>query len=195
MEAVFMYWNKVKFEGADNYKIFNVNFNDGDNLNGTLFKKDKNYFITSLSVNIKIEKDLKKLSDYKKIEEISKKLNEVINKGSEYLHEDIELKINDVNELLPIKTKRKLSTKSLEFFDEKTKKKKKVLIYSQYKELKLFGLKFKKENGIIDKFHIFLIEDDKSNLFLEKKLFYDKSKLIEIIKKKKPLQKHGFYGV
>ena len=179
MEPVFMYWNKVKFEGADNYKIFNVNFNDGDNLNGVLFKKEKNYFITSLSVNIKIEKDLKKLSDYKKIEEISKKLNEVIKKGSEYLHEDIELKINDVNDLLPIKTKRKLSTKSLEFFDEKTKKKKKVLIYSQYKELKLFGLKFKKENGIIDKFYIFLIEDDKSNLFLEKKLFYDKSKIIE----------------
>ena len=179
-----MYWNKVKFEGDDNYKLFNVNFNDGDNLTGVLFKKEKNYFITSLSLNIEIEKDLKKLSDYKKIKEISEKLNEVVNKGSEHLHEDTILEINDVNELLPDKTKRKLSTKSLEFFDEKTKKKKKVLIYSQYKELRLFGLKFKKENGIIDKFNINLVEDEKSNLFLQKKLFYDKNKLIEIIKKK-----------
>ena len=50
--------------------------------------------------------------------------------------------------------------------------------------MKLFGLKFQKENGIIDKYHIFLVEDEKNNLFLEKRLFYDKSKIIEIIKKK-----------
>ena len=72
----------------------------------------------------------------------------------------------------------------MEFFDEKTKKKKKVLIYSPYKELKFFGLKFQKENGIVDKYLISLIEDEKDNLFLEKKLFYDKSKIIEGIKKK-----------
>ena len=179
MEPVFMYWNKVKFEGDDNYKLFNVNFNDGDNLTGVLFKKEKKYFITSLSLNIEIEKDLKKLSDYKKIKEISEKLNEVVNKGSEHLHEDTILEINDVNELLPDKTKRKLSTKSLEFFDEKTKKKKKVLIYSQYKELRLFGLKFKKENGIIDKFNINLVEDEKIIYFYRKSYFTIKINLLK----------------
>ena len=184
MEPVFMYWDSVKFEGEHDYKKFKVNFTDGDKLDGVLFKKDKNYFITSLSTNIKIEKDLKKLSDYKKIEEISKKLNEVLKNGSEHLHENVELKIKNINDLTPVKTKRKISSKSLEFFDEKTKKKKKALIYSPYKELKLFGLKFQKENGIIDKYHIFLVEDEKNNLFLEKRLFYDKSKIIEIIKKK-----------
>ena len=49
--------------------------------------------------------------------------------------------------------------------------------------MRLFGLKFKKENGIIDKYTINLIEDEKNNLFLQKKIFFDKNKLIEIIKK------------
>ena len=194
MEPIFMYWNKIKFEGNSNYRKFNVNFNDGDKLDGVSFKKDKNYYITSLTTNIEIEKNLKKLSDYKKIQEISTKLNDVLKNGSQHLHKDIELKITDVNDLMPVKTKRKLSTKSLEFFDEKIKKKKKVLIYSPYMELKFFGLKFQKENGIIYKYHISLIEDDKENLFLEKKLYYNKSKVIEIIKKKIPLQKYNFYG-
>ena len=54
---------------------------------------------------------------------------------------------------------------------KKLKKKKKVSIYSQYKELKLFGLKFKKENGIIDKYTINLIEE-RNNLFLQKKKIF-----------------------
>ena len=95
----------------------------------------------------------------------------------------LEIDLEDADDLLPDKTKRKLSVKSLEFFDEKTKKKKKVFIYSGYKELKLFGLKLKKDNGIIYKYTINLI-NEKNNVFLQKKFFYDKNKLIEAIKKK-----------
>ena len=125
MEPVFMYWNKIKFEGESNYKKFNVNFNDGDRLDGVIFKKKKNYYITSLTTDIKIEKKLTKLEDYNKIKETSKKFNDLLKNGSESLYENIELKIQDVNDLKPIRTKRKISTKSLEFFDEETKKKKK----------------------------------------------------------------------
>ena len=180
-----MYWNKIKFKGNDNFKEFAVNFSDGDNLNGVIFKKDKNYFITSLSANVEIEKNLTNLKDYKKIKELSEKSNEIIKKGIDHFHNDfiLEIKLKDVDDLLPDKTKRKLSVKSLEFFDEKTKKNKTVSIYSQYEELKLFGLKFKKENGIIYKYTIDVIEDKKNNLFLQKKIFFDKNKLIEIIKK------------
>ena len=178
-----MYWSKLKFEGDKDYKKFNVNFSDGDRLDGVFFRKDKKYFITSLSTNIKIEKNLKKLEDYEKLKKVSKELNDTLKNGSQYLHEDIELKIENVNELIPLKTKRKLATKSLEFFDENSKKKKKVLIYSPYKELKFFGLKFIKENGIIDKYHINLVEDEKNNLFLEKKIFYDRDKIVEKIRK------------
>ena len=173
MEPVFMYQSKIKFKGNDNFKEFKVNFSDGDNLNGVIFKKEKNYFITSLSANVEIDKDLKGLKDYKKIKELSRKSNEIIEKGISHLHKDILLEINlkDVD-LLPDKKKRKLAVKSLEFFDEKIQKKKKVSIYSQYEELKIFGLEFVKENGIIYKYTINLFEDRKNNLFLEKIFFF-----------------------
>ena len=179
-----MYWNEVKFEGDNNYKKFTVNFNDEDRLDGVIFRKRKNYYIISLTTDIKIEKKISKLADYKKIAETSKKFNELLKNGPESLYENIELKIQDVNDLQPIKTNRKKSRKSLEFFDVKTEKKTKILIYSPYKELKYYGLHFEKRNAIIDKYEINLIEDNKKNYFLEKKLFYDKKKIIELIKKK-----------
>ena len=174
MDPVFMYWNKIKFKGEDNFKEFKVTFSNGDNLDGVIFKKEKDYFITSLTANVKINKNLKDLKDYKKMEEISKRSNTIIEKGITYLYKDIllEINLNDIDDLLPNKTKRRLSVKSLEFFDEETKKKKTVSIYSQYEELKIFGLRFKKENGIIYKYTIDLIEDEKNNLFLEKKKIF-----------------------
>ena len=182
MEPVFMCWNKSKFnENNDNFKEFKVNFNNGDNLNGVVFKKEKNYFITSLSANIEINKNVKDLKDYKKIKEV----NEIIEKGNTN-YQDIVLEINlkDVDDLLPDKKKRKIALKSFEFLDEKTQKKKIVSIYSQYEELKIFGLKFVKENGIINKYTIKLLENN-GNLSLEKKIFFDKNQIIEKIKKKK----------
>ena len=183
MDPVFMYWNKINFIGNDNFKKFMVEFSNGDRFNGVLFQKENDYFITSLSTNIKIEKDLTKLEDYDKIKKISDELNDVLNKGSDSLNEDIKLKIENVNDLEIVKTKRKLSTKTIEFLDKTIKKKKNILIYSPFKELKLFGLKFKKENDIFYKYNIHLLADAKNNFFLEKKLFYNRDKILEKIRK------------
>ena len=57
-----MYWNEVKFEGDNNYKKFTVNFNDEDRLDGVIFRKRKNYYIISLTTDIKIEKKNIKIS-------------------------------------------------------------------------------------------------------------------------------------
>ena len=183
MDPVFMYWNKINFIGNDDFKKFTVEFSDGDRFDGVLFQKENNYFITSLSTNIKIEKDLTKLEDYDKIKKISDELNDVLNKGSDSLNEDIKLKIENVNDLEIVKTKRKLSTKTIEFLDKTIKKKKNILIYSPFKELKLFGLKFKKENDIFYKYNIHLLADAKNNFFLDKKLFYNRDKILEKIRK------------
>ena len=183
MDPVFMYWNKINFIGNDDFKKFTVEFSDGDRFDGVLFQKENNYFITSLSTNIKIEKDLTKLEDYDKIKKISDELNDVLNKGSDSLNEDIKLKIENVNDLEIVKTKRKLSTKTIEFLDKTIKKKKNILIYSPFKELELFGLKFKKENDIFYKYNIHLLADAKNNFFLEKKLFYNRDKILEKIRK------------
>ena len=172
MEPTFMYWNDVKYVGDNNFKKFKVEFNDSDKLNGVIFKKDKDYFITSLSTNVQLKKNVKDLSDFEKIEEVSKKSNEILTNGSDHFHEDVILDVDleGVDDLLPDKTKRKLSTKSFNFFDEKSEKKKNVSIYSQYKELKFFGLKFIKNNGDIYKYTIQLIEE-RDNIFLEKNSF------------------------
>ena len=183
MDPVFMYWNKINFIGNDNFKKFMVEFSNGDRFDGVLFQQENDYFITSLSSNIKIEKDLKKLEDYDKIKKISDELNDVLNKGSDSLNEDIKLKIENVNDLEIVKTKRKLSTKNIEFLDKTIKKKKQILIYSPFKELKLFGLKFQKENDIFYKYNIDLLADAKNNFFLEKKLFYNRDKIVEKIRK------------
>ena len=171
MEADFMYWNDVKFIGDSNFKKFTLKFNDSDKLNGVIFKKDKDYFITSLSAYVKLAMDIKNLNDFKKIEEVSKKANEILKNGNDHFHEDIilEVDLDGVDNLLPNKKKRELSIKSLDFFDEKSKKKKNVSIYSQYMELKFFGLKFEKENGSIYKYEIKLLEE-RDNLFLKKKI-------------------------
>ena len=191
MEADFMYWNDVKFIGDSNFKKFTLKFNDSDKLNGVIFKKDKDYFITSLSAYVKLAMDIKNLNDFKKIEEVSKKANEILKNGNDHFHEDIilEVDLDGVDNLLPNKKKRELSIKSLDFFDKKSKKKKNVSIYSQYMELKFFGLKFEKENGSIYKYEIKLLEE-RDNLFLEKKLFYDKNKLIELVKKNLTIKIH-----
>ena len=179
-----MYWNEIEYVGDDNFKKFVVQFNDSDKLNGVVFRKDRDYFITSLSTNVKFNKDVKVLDDFKKIIEVSKKANEILKNGVDHFHENftLEADLAGVNDLTPNKTKRKLSVKSFNFFDEKTKKEKIVSIYSQYKELQFFGLKFVKDNGNIYKYTIKLLEE-RDNLFLEKKFFYEKDKLIELVKK------------
>ena len=179
-----MYWNKVDFIIDNNdFKKFTVEFSDGDRFVGVLFEKKNDYFITSLTSNIKIEKDITKLEDYHKSKKISEELNNLLNKGNDILNEDIKLKIENVNDLEIVKNKRKLSTKSIEYLDTTNVKKKKILIYSAYKELKLFGLKFQKENDIFYKYDINLLEDDKNNFFLEKKIFYNRDRIVEKIRK------------
>ena len=128
MEPVFMYWNDVNYVGDNDFKKFKLQFNDSDKFNGVIFKKDRDYFITSLSTNVKINKNVKNLDDFEKISEVSKKANEILTNGVDHFHEDFTLEADlvGVNDLTPDKTKRKLSVKSFNFFDEKTEKKKRM---------------------------------------------------------------------
>ena len=146
-----MYWDKIKFKDNNNFKDFKVTFSDGDSLDGVIFKKNKDYYITSMSANIELDKNLKELKDYDEIKKISEISNAILENEIEHLHQEEKLEINleEKIDLKQDKTKRKLSVRTLEFLDEKTKKKKIVSIYSPYEELKVFGLKFKNQNGSI----------------------------------------------
>ena len=81
MEPVFMYWDKVKFENNNNsFKDFTVKFSNGDSLDGVFLKKNKDYYITSLSSVITLEKNVKELKDYEKIKKISDISNTILQK-------------------------------------------------------------------------------------------------------------------
>ena len=181
-----MYWDKVKFKNSDNFKEFKVTFGNGDLKTGVVFKKNRYYFITSLSANIELEKNLKELKNYDQIKKISEISNSVLENGIGHLNKDKNLEINLENktDLTQDKTKRKLSIKTLEFLDEKTKKKKIVSIYSPYEELKLFGLRFQNKDASIYKYTIDLLQGEKNDkIYLEKRIFFNKNEIIEQIKK------------
>ena len=167
-----MYWDKVKFEDNNNFKDFKVKFSNGDSLDGIIFKKNKDYYITSMSAFIALEKNLKELKDYDTIKKISEISNAILENGIEHLYEEkkLELVSEKKLDLQPYKNKRKLSVRVLEFLDEKTKKKRLVSIYSPYEELKVHGLRFQNKNRSVYKYTIDLITE-RDNLFLEKNYF------------------------
>ena len=77
MEPVFMFWDEIEFKGDKNFKEFRVTFENNNDSNGVIFKKEKNYFITSLTANIKIKEGLNGLKDYDKLKKISDVANEI----------------------------------------------------------------------------------------------------------------------
>ena len=148
MDPVFIYYDKVKFQNE--YKIFNIDFSDGDNLQDVCYVtisilKNRDCYITSMSCFIKIIQDLTELNHYDDIKKISEISNKILKNGVEHLYEEktLEATFGDSSfEFLPEKSNRGLSLHQVEFFDEVTKRKRIVFVYSPYEEVKIFGLKF-----------------------------------------------------
>ena len=186
MKPVFIYCDIVKFQNND-YKIFKVDFSNGDNLESVFFRKNKDYYITSMSSFITLKQDLKELKHYDDIKKISEISNEILKNGIEHLYEEkvLEATLEDIDqkiELQPDKSNIGLSVHVVDFFDEQTKTKGLVYVYSPYEELKKNGLKFVNKGKNIYK-HSINMKDEKEKLYLKKKLFFDKKKAIdEIIK-------------
>ena len=163
MDPVFIYYDKVNFQ--NDYKVFKVDFSDGNNLQAVLFKKNRDYYITSMSCFITLEQDLKELTHYDDIKKISEISNKILKNGIEHLYEEkvLEVILEDVGqkfEFQPEKSKRGLSVRAVEFFDEDTKRKRVVYVYSPYKELKAYGLNFEnREKGkSVSKYTIDMID-------------------------------------
>ena len=176
MDPFFIYCDKVKFQNED-YKIFKVDFSDGDNLEGVFFRKNRDYYITSMSCFITLEQDLKELKYYDDIKKISEISSKILKKGVEHLYEEkvLEVSLENVGqkiEFQPDKSKRGLSVHAVDFFDDESKTKRLVYVYSPYEELKTYGLNFENKGKSVYKYTIDMIEEN-NKLYLEKKLFFD----------------------
>ena len=88
MDPVFIYYNNLEFQ--DN-KIFSISFNDGDRLQGILFKKNRDYYLTSMSCFIEITNDLSELEHYDNITKISDLSNKILKNRVEHLYEEKEI--------------------------------------------------------------------------------------------------------
>ena len=175
MEPIFIYFDKVKFDNSS-LKTFTITFSDGDLLDGVLFKKTNDYYITSMTSSITIEKDLKELKDYDNIKKISDIANEYIKNGINHFKSIPSLSsslFSNINkDLDQDKTKEALSTVEISFIDLNTKKSNSVKIYSPYENLKIFGLKFSNQNLI---YNLNLVSE-KGELYINKTVELRKSK-------------------
>ena len=123
MDPIFIYSNNLQFQ--DN-KSFTIDFSDNDRLDGILFKKNKDYYLTSMSCFIEITNDLSELEHYIEILDISKLSNNILKNGDHlYDEKKIEVFINGElkTELEAEKSNRAFSVEIVECFDHVTKQK------------------------------------------------------------------------
>ena len=148
MEPIFIYFDKVTFDDSgDSSKTFTVSFSDGNALDGVLFKKANDYYITSMICSITIKKDFKELKDYDNIKKISDIANDYLKNGINHFKKSAKLSSSIfykglTEELVEDETKQPLSTVTIPFIDLNTKKRNLVKVYSAYQKLKIYGLKF-----------------------------------------------------
>ena len=151
MEPIFIYFDKVVFDdnnnnnNNNNSKTFTLSFSDGDALDGVLFKKTNDYYVTSMICSITIEKDLKELKDYDNIKKISDIASSYLKNGINYFKKSPKLSSSIFNQklnedLVQDETKQLLSTVTIPFIDLNTKKRNLVKVYSPYEKLKIHGL-------------------------------------------------------
>ena len=84
MDPIFIYSNNLQFQ--DN-KCFTIDFSNNDRLDGILFKKNKDYYLTSTSCFIEITNDLSELEHYSEIIKISELSNKILKNGVDHLHD------------------------------------------------------------------------------------------------------------
>ena len=127
-----------------------------------------------MSCFITLEQDLKELKYYNDIKKISEISNNILKNGIEictkkrcwkWLWKMSKKKLN----FNPTKV-RGLSVQVVELFDEESKTKRLVYVYSPYEELKTYSLKFENKGKSVYKYTVKMItKNDK--LYPEKKLF------------------------
>ena len=89
MDPIFIYSNNLQFQ--DN-KSFTIDFSDDDRLQGVLFKKNKDYYLTSMSCFIEITNDLSELEHYSEIIKILELSNKILKNGVDNLYDEKKLR-------------------------------------------------------------------------------------------------------
>ena len=181
MDPIFIYSNDLQIQD----KSFTIDFIDDDRLHGVLFKKNKDYYLTSMSCFIEITNDLSELEHYSEIIKISELSNKILKNGVDHLYDEkkIEVFINGElkTELEAEKSNRALSVEIVKFFDHVAKQKRYVFVYLPYNKLKKFGLKFQNKKSSNVNSYTISLKEEKYKIYLEKEIFFDRKRTLEQI--------------
>ena len=176
MEPIFVYFDKVKFDNSD-LKTFTVTFSDGDSLDGVLFRKTNDYYLTSMTSSITIEQDIKELNDYDDIKKISDISQTYFKNGIDHyqtfpvISSAVFSEVAPSKRLVPDKSKRGLSVVRIDYFDVDSNTTKFVYAYSGYEDLRLNGLTFTNEDVSLT----LKLVKEQNELYIEKKVSLLKS--------------------
>ena len=81
MEPVFIHYSNLSF---DQNKRFTLESSDGNLLEGVIFKKNKDYYITGMSYYVDLTADVTKLPQLDKIKEVSDLANAILADGVDF---------------------------------------------------------------------------------------------------------------
>ena len=81
MEPTFICYNNLTF---DDKKQFSINFSDEDSLRGVVFRKNKDYYITSIACYVDLTVDITKLPNYAKTKQTSDLVNAILRSGVDF---------------------------------------------------------------------------------------------------------------
>ena len=78
---MFIYYNNLK--SKDN-EVFTVEFSNEDQLQGIMFRKVRDYYLTSISCYTQLTNDISKLTHYKEIKKIADLSNSILKNGIDH---------------------------------------------------------------------------------------------------------------
>ena len=143
MEHTFICYSNLTFKEK---KKFSIDLGDEDFLVGVVFKKNKDYYITSMVCYLDLTVDITKLPNYTKIKQTSDLATVILRGDVNFGNGKKELTLQKISRsnlmFLSDKSRKDQYLEYVKFFDTENKKPQNVHIYSVYKELKDRGLKF-----------------------------------------------------
>ena len=91
---MFIYYNNLKFEEN---KTFTIGFSNEDRLQGKMFRKAKDYYLTSMSCFIQLTNDLTELMHFDDIKKISDLSHNILKNGTDhsYIEKVLEASFGD----------------------------------------------------------------------------------------------------
>ena len=118
-------------------KEVSINFSDEDSLEGVVFKKNKDFYITSMTCYVDLTVDITKLPNYAKIKQASDLATAILRGGVDFEYDKKELMLRKTSGSSLLfwsgKSRRDQYLEDVEFFDIENKKTKNEQLYSAYR--------------------------------------------------------------